>query len=273
MSNLEPTIWINVNVANPGQFFACCGLLELAYRVYGQAEGWFSDEQFHIACAGDAKTLLAILIMDPPDQVTKVANGINVKPLIAPLQFSFDGGATDHMVLDAWLTIKVQKNTVIAAPNPPWNFWSGQQTSFRIWRDLRAALAVQLPSILSDNLQNLFAHRVPLSGRFGFDPDAAWNALDLGFSPNDQKMDVASSPAIELLSAIGIQRFRVATKVKNQSFVYATWGEPLAPSVAAAAASGIITVPPTKRFQGRVVSRGSYAALGQSVRINEKLYE
>jgi CRISPR-associated protein Csb3 len=76
-----------------------------------------------------------------------------------------------------------------------------------------------------------------------------------------------------MLSAIGIQRFRVATEDKNQSFAYATWGEPLAPPVAAAAASGIITVPPTKHFRGRVVSRGSYAALGQSVRINEKTYE
>jgi hypothetical protein len=273
VNNLEPTIRLNVNVANPGQFFACCGLLELAYRVYGQAEGWFSDEQFRIASVGDMKALLAILIMDPPDEITKVANGINVKPLIAPLQFSFDGGATKQIVLDAWMTIKVQKNTVIAAPNPPWNFWSGQQTSFRIWRDLRAALVVQLRNIASDDYQNLFAHRVPLSGRFGFDPDAAWNALDLGFSPNDQKMEVASSPAIEMLSAIGIQRFRVATEDKNQSFVYATWGEPLAPSVAAAAASDIITVPPTKRFRGRVVSRGSYAALGQSTLINEKSYE
>lgn len=229
MSNPEPTVRLNADVANPGQFFACCGLLELADRVCGHAEGWFSNEQFHVACAVDVKTLLGILIMDPPTQVTRVANTVDVKPLIAPLQFSFNGGATNGITLDAWMTIKVQKNSAIAAANPPWNFWSGQQTSFRIWRDLRAALAVQLHNIASDGFQNLFTHRIPLSGRFGFDPDAAWNALDLGFSPNDQGMEVESSPAIELLSAIGIQRFRVTIEENNQSFLYATWGEPLVP--------------------------------------------
>jgi hypothetical protein len=269
MNYPEPTIRLNTDVANPGQFFACCGLLELAERVCGYAEGWFSNERFYVACAVDIKTLLAILIMDPPTQVTKISNTVDIKPLIAPLQFSFNGGATNGITLDSWMVIKVQRNTAIAAANPPWNFWSGQQTSSRIWRDLRAAFAAQLRDIASDDFQNLFAHRTPLSGRFGFDPDAAWNALDLGFSPNDQGMEVESSPAIELLSAIGIQRFRVTTEDSNQSFYYATWGVPLAPLVAAAAASGTITLPPTKRFRGRVVSRGSYAALGQSVHITE----
>lgn len=33
MSHPEPTIRINVDVTNPGQFFACCGVLELASRI------------------------------------------------------------------------------------------------------------------------------------------------------------------------------------------------------------------------------------------------
>ena len=43
MSGLEPSIRISLDVTNPGQFFACCGLLELADRLWNGAEGWFSD--------------------------------------------------------------------------------------------------------------------------------------------------------------------------------------------------------------------------------------
>jgi hypothetical protein len=267
MTKSEPSIRINVDPTNPGQFFACCGLLELADRLWFGAEGWFKDDQFHIACAGNLSTLLSVLVMDSPEQITRLDNGLEVKPLIAPLRFSFDGGSTHDIRLDAWVTIKAEKNEAVAVANPPWNFWSGQQTSFRIWRDLRSALAEQLQIIAPHQLDDLFAHRALLSGRFGFDPGAAWNALDVGFSPNEQGIEVASSPAVELLAAIGIERFRPEMTESRESFVYATWGQPLAPSVAAAAANGAIAVPPCNRFRGRVISRGSYAGLGHSTPI------
>ena len=34
---------VAVDPTNPGQFFACCGLLELADRLWPGAEGWFAD--------------------------------------------------------------------------------------------------------------------------------------------------------------------------------------------------------------------------------------
>jgi CRISPR-associated protein Csb3 len=37
----RPNITIPVDLTNPGQFFACCGLLELADRLWPGAEGWF----------------------------------------------------------------------------------------------------------------------------------------------------------------------------------------------------------------------------------------
>ena len=36
------TIRVDVDATNPGQFFAWCGLLELADRRWGGAEGWFT---------------------------------------------------------------------------------------------------------------------------------------------------------------------------------------------------------------------------------------
>ncbi len=261
------SIRINVDPTNPGQFFACCGLLELADRLWQQAEGWFAEGQFHIACEGKLNQLLSILVRNPPEELTTLDNGMEVKPLVAPLRFSFDDGATSNLTLDTWMTIKIDRGKPVATGNPPWNFWSGQQTSLQIWLYLRQALVKQLQQISSDQFESLFSQRVLLSGRFGFDPGAAWNALDVGFSPNEQKMSVASSAAVELLAAIGIQRFRPVLAKNHRSFTYATWGQKLPLSVASAAACGAILVPPALPFLGRVVSRGSYTALAYSIPI------
>src|SRR5688572_21502685 len=48
MSNKGPNIQIPVDLTNPGQFFACCALLELADRLRPGAEGWFTGESFCI---------------------------------------------------------------------------------------------------------------------------------------------------------------------------------------------------------------------------------
>jgi len=50
MTQAKPNITLNkVDVTNPGQFFACCGLLELAYRLCPGAEGWFDGSAFHVS--------------------------------------------------------------------------------------------------------------------------------------------------------------------------------------------------------------------------------
>src|SRR6266446_4280053 len=46
MNTPNPAIRIAVDPTNPGQFFACCGLLELADRLWQGAEGWFEGQQF-----------------------------------------------------------------------------------------------------------------------------------------------------------------------------------------------------------------------------------
>ncbi len=230
------------------------------------AEGWFEEGRFQVDCEGGIDHLLAVLVLDPPQEVTRLDNGLDVKPLIAPLRLTFDGGATVGITLDAWLTVRTDRGNVVTAANRPWNFWSGQQTPMRIWSALRLALAGQLRSQPPSD-GDLFSRRVPLPGRFGFDPGPAWNAVDVGFSPNEQSIEVASSPVVELLAAVGTQRFRPQMAEDYDSFEYATWGQPLAPPAAAAAAAGVVRVLPSRRYRGRVVSRGSYAALGYSAQL------
>lgn len=265
----EPAIRVRVDPTNPGQFFACCGLLELADRLWDGAEAWFEDGAFSIATRGTLYELLSALVKEPADEITKLESGLKVKPLIAPLRLRIAGDSRSQMTLDAWMTIRRDKREVVAVANLPWNFWSGQQTSLRIWTALRAALVMQMETLADvQDFEDLFGKRIPLSGRFGFDPGAAWNRLDVGFSPDTQDIRVASSPATELLAAVGLQRFRPRLSDDRSSFDYATWGHPLAPSVARAASTGLVTVSPARRFHGRIIRRGNYAALGYSTLLN-----
>lgn len=256
-----PTIRVRAEPTNPGEFFACCGLLEIADRLWQGTEAWFEAKHFCLRTAGTVSAILDVLIAQLPEEVTQL-DKLSIKRLVAPLRLRI--GETGGLTLDAWMAVAVEKGEVKAVANPPWNFWSGQQTSMRIWSALRDALTVQRKTFDAAAWHTLFDHRVLLSGRFGFDPGAAWNALDLGFSANEQKIEVASSPAVELLAAVGLQRFRPRVAADRKTFVYATWGQPLAAPVAAAAAAGCISAGPISRYLGRVVSRGSYAALAYS---------
>jgi CRISPR-associated protein Csx14 len=268
----EPSIRVNVDPTNPGQFFACCGLLELADRLWQGAEGWFENDgrQFRIAGEGTLRELLVRLVMDPPEEILRLeCNGLEIKPIIASLKFTFDGGSTTAITLDAWNRVHNVKGVPTVIANPPWNFWSGQQTAHIIWSGLRDELVAQLRRFSPDEYESLFTRRVFQKGRFGFDPGPAWNALDAGFSPNEQNMKVESSPAVEMLAAVGLQRFRPVMGNDRETFDYTTWHIPLTPATAAAAMAGAITDPSSVRFRGCVVSRGQYAALGFSYPIRQ----
>jgi CRISPR-associated protein Csx14 len=262
----QSTIKVAVDLSNPGQFFACCGLLELAHRLWPGAEGWFESGAFCVSRSGTILELLASFLVSDPLPLSNLSNGLPVKPIISPLRLEVQEKPEVSIVIDAWLRIDDNGAFPVVMGNPPWNFWSGQQTSSGIWKLLAAGARKQLAKVQRDELEDLFEFRVLLSGRFGFDPGAAWNARDVGFSPNAQGMEVATSPLVELLAAVGVQRFRPSMARDRQSFIYAAWRSPLEADVAACFASGI-PGGDIERYCGRVVSRGQYAALGRSTPI------
>ncbi|MFN3974974.1 MAG: type I-U CRISPR-associated protein Cas8c [Dehalococcoidia bacterium] len=57
MSLPRPSFTVNVDVTNPGQVLACCGLLELAHRLWPGAEGWFEGSQFQVNVSGTSNPL------------------------------------------------------------------------------------------------------------------------------------------------------------------------------------------------------------------------
>lgn len=263
MANPEPTIRIKVDVTNPGQFFACCGLLELAGRLWPGSEGWFDNSNFNLCTNGTLREILSRLTRNAPHQLEKVCDDIPVKPIIAPLELKLDDSDSRALVINFWMRVTIVKGKVQAISNPPWNCWSGQQTPLRIWLPLREALRGIIAGHSDEELLQILTLRSPLKGRFGFDSFAAWNALDLGFSPNDQGIAVNSSPASELLSAIGLQRFRPPVSADRSVVSYATWCFPASAQVASAMASLAVFGQGT-RYEFPVISRGQYAALGHA---------
>jgi CRISPR-associated protein Csx14 len=281
MTAPAPTISIPVDITNPGQFFACCGLLELTHRFYSTAEGWFTHDeegdQFHLVAGAEPITLKGILekLLDAPEFKAILADTGKARmrpgkkpeaaPEIAPPNNdrSVTAGKTNplqlsgdvRLRLDWWIDSTRRGRTDDDSATTPFKLWAGQQTS----RGIVQVLVKEVKKSLQEDRTDQLRRRTPLSGRFGFDPSAAWVALDVGWSPNEQGVDVGTAAAIELLAAIGLQRFRPRRAPTGQfEYLYATWSVPLSPVVAHAACAGACPTPGARTFRFAIVKRGSY---------------
>jgi CRISPR-associated protein Csb3 len=228
MSYPHASITVKVDVTNPGQFFACCGLLELAGRLWPGAEGWFTDSTFNIECSGVFKELLRVTInarlvqLDPEDNMA------------SPLQLSrpFD------LMLD-WWTDKL-------AGGQQLKVWAGSMRSVRIARAMQQAISeAQDPEQLLDYATVVYDtdDRKKKVEPYYFDSRRGWNAQsrDIGFAPDSLKMTTAAYPAVEFLCLVGLQRFRPASTKQRRVFDYHKWSEPLPVLAAATAANGALS--------------------------------
>jgi CRISPR-associated protein Csx14 len=220
---------ISVDLHNPAEFLACCGLLEAGHRLNTDIQGWFDGDQF--CTRGDGalapRNILAAvtswaLASESEDQRDKAP------PLII--------AAPRPLRLDWWLDPARRRRADGEAAATPFKLWAGQQSSLSI---LEALLCAAKKSVTEDGGDPL-RRRVPLSGRFGFDPTAAWVALDVGWSPNEQGVEVGTAAAVELLAAIGLQRFRpAAVPDASYEYQYTAWTVPLPPAVARGVCRGV----------------------------------
>ncbi len=249
MTDPTPTIRVKVDPCNPGEFFACCGLLELADRLWNGAEGWFDtyDREFCMATGGTRIELLASICATPFEQLD--LNDDETSPLWLPDPF--------RMRIDWW------RDEV--AGGKTFKTWSGQQTVVRITRMMHSALT-RLQTFTEAILDYSEAVPDPANARkavapFYFDARRAAGArvLDIGFSPDAQDIKTVSYPAVEFLCLVGLQRFRPAADV-GRRFKYTTWTKqtPVNPSVAAAIASGGVDVPDTRTYSFRLLFRTKY---------------
>jgi CRISPR-associated protein Csx14 len=248
MTAPAPDITVDINLRNPGQVFACCGLLELASRKWPataasgwrEPEGWFARDggraTFNIATGSGSNDPLGKLVdalCEAGDLVSVAEDGNHYSEGLRPvvLRAPFD------VRLDWWL-----ENY-----RPNWDktelkIWAGRQTPVGTFSALREALSLLVVSRRDKTVSPaLLSTRLPMSGRFGFDAAVVPNALDVGFSTDLQQLPVETSPATEILAAIGLQRSRpvIDTTTNRRWFSFSAWAEPASIVVAPAALAGV----------------------------------
>ena len=242
------TITLRMDVTNPGQFFACCGLFDLVARRAPEALAHFEQDgvtkqwRFFITGGFDGEsaatstltTLLEeiagaeIVAVDPED---KAKTALSIK---APF----------NLELDWW--------RYEGGPMGKLKTWAGQMSVCSIARDMQQALKKEITRHAEDIENILFVSTVGTDGQpYYFDANYAVNAQaqDVGFSVDKLgkggfKLKTATNPAVEFLCLIGLQRARpllaVNEKGKERLYEYRVWDKPLACSLLPAAIAGVL---------------------------------
>ena len=263
-SEVMPAITTKADPSNAGHFLACCGLLHLADTWWeGGALGWFSRDSFHLAPAGAGETPHPVRILASSGVATipSIPGTGEIPEKLLPLIVSPASGDLAGITIDHHARIYPDR-TEVRWTGGYWKFWSGPQSSLGIWETL-AELLTGLIGGEDDDLTDALTRVAISRGRFGYDPQAAWNASGIGWSPSKQAMGVASRPALEMLAFIGLQRFRPT--ITSGSFTYSAWEVPLPPAAAIVAAFNPLAFASGPRvFRGIIDSRGEYRSLGDS---------
>ena len=256
-----PSFAVKTDVTNPGQFFACCGLLELAHRLWPGSEGWFEDEEFKISAHGTAAHL-APLVRELR-KTSLESDDPCADPKTCPLRLR----QPFCLRLDWWLD---------EAGGDMLKTWAGQQSVLRIASAMRKTIPFN--NVENDIFDFGIVVRDPANIKkavepFYFDARRFAHALDVGFSLDVQNAETTAHPAVELLCLIGLQRFRPSPGPTKWNFDYRTWSYPLAAPVGAAVVTGAVPIQ-GQSYRFRLHFRDDqkrYKAFGFATRIGDQI--
>ncbi len=234
------SIAVDVDVANPGQFFACCGLLELADRLWPGVEGWFtSDDQSFLISGGKTIDVLIDSIAAAELNACRPSD-----PYSSPVSI---GGPFRSIIIDWWETDRTGARDL--------KVWAGTMESFGIAHSMQHAMKDK-----QFHSQDLFdigiVVRTPNNpGKkkepYYFDARRAPNAhsRDVGFSPNDLSLTSIAHPAVEFLCLVGLQVARPVPTRESRVYRYHTWHSALPSSLILAVSTGSLGPAGTRAYQ------------------------
>lgn len=270
------SIRINVDTANPGQFLACCGLMELANRLWPGVEAWFEPLQFCIASDGSLEQLLdAVAGCDMTNTMTEAqhARFKTITAMAVKERKALPGVEEEAKELDRLLR---ESYIIFGSPfNITLNWFSDGLAGgnrFKTWAERQSVL--EIASSMKDVLRGTDWRNedcLSFSARdcglpFNFDSDlgAQGGAIDVGFSFDPlagsalTRIAPMARPVLELLAFVGLQRFRPEEIKGENRFLYTAWNRPLAIEVASPAACGALPVVGASRFEFRLLYRTKY---------------
>ncbi len=217
----DANITIPVDLTNPGEFFACCGVLELAARLWPGAEGWFEGNAFFTATLGGrleaitaALQACAIVNTMTPAQSARLEalSAISKRDRAAEPGLEDERRALQSLrrelpiVIKGPLSFLVDWFTDDLAGGSRFKTWAGQQSVLDI--------ATAMHGGMSD-AEGLWdsVRRIGLPFNLDSDLGGQGSALDIGFSfdplagSEATRIEGTCRPALELLAFIGLQRF------------------------------------------------------------------
>ncbi len=250
-STATSPIRFRVDPANPGQFFACCGLLEMADRLWSEAEGWFDGNTFFIRAMRNTATLSMLLDAAKTIQLMQIETGPN------------DGeNEEDEKSEDAEDHISSLLITAPVSVRLDWwsdrslKTWAGSMNASMIFLAMCNAIdpaqddPLNHGTVVFDAAVQDVASRPKRRARnprepFYFDARRGANALsiDVGFSTDSlkksQELTTVAYPVVESMCLVGLQRCRPRPTDKPRVFDYFVWNTPISVTVAPVAVSGL----------------------------------
>lgn len=272
-----PKIAIPVNLANPGQFFACCGLLEFAHRLWPDTEGWFRCDLFYLQSRQAAFAELADCLYGLQVENTMSAeqrerlkmlrdmSGAQLKaqPALEAEKKKLESQRREEPIFLAGKTpIRVDWFRDDDSGGMRFKTWAGQQSVIDIATDMYLGFS-QIPDLCESTLWST-ATGIGLPFNFDSDLGAQGAPLDIGFSfdplaaSKGTRIEQSCKPGVEFLSFVGLQRFRPRALTDGKRFLYAAWNQPLPPSAAAAATCQAIALRDSQLYEFRLLYRTKY---------------
>jgi len=294
MNNSETDIRISVDVTNPGQFYACCGLLELANRLWPGAEGWFESAGpcFFLRSTGcdavQASELFSAIVhcelsnTMSSDQVgrrdelsgllkqvrkdMKAAEGDRKKELKDEQQaYEKEKKALDKLWRERPIIFGPPFNLQVDwflddfSGGSRFKTWAGQQSVIDITRTMSRSIEQgdwdQHDSTLWLR-QPSDEDGVPFNFDSNLGPQAS--SVDVGYSLDALKVSVQTRPLIELAAFVGLQRFRPCPVDRENLYRYRTWHVPLTVQVASIAACTFLLLPSAIDYEFHLLYRTKY---------------
>lgn len=222
---------IPVDLFNPGQVFACLGLMEAAEILCGPCEGWFNYQakefvvDFVVRVEGELNPIAEalrflcraeVLAIAPLDSDTSTKKW-DVETLTQQ-DMTFPSSAPDS---PATLPVLL-KHGAHSIPIEHWadgsdrdnvKFWAGLAGSpgAALARDALNLIHGLGGNALIAAIKDPFGVDAPQTSSFRFDWRRDYIPLDAGFSPNKHGyIGMVGYPFVELLAAIGMQHARPA---------------------------------------------------------------
>ncbi len=243
---------IPVDLRNPGQVFACLGLMETAEILLGPAEGayvWREGEtaaRFALAVAGDADPIREVIsFLAAADAVALASRGATpgAKPLDTD-RWTVPSVAFDNVDASIFpfeppgspaplpvrltaggraITITHWGDDAVLMGRDNVKFWagSGGYPGAALARDALDLVKGLGANALASAAGDPFAVSAPQSSSFSFDWRRSYVPLDAGFSPNAHAaINMVGFPFVELLAAIGLENARPERPDRRNKLAY-----------------------------------------------------